>query len=127
MSKHDFERLRPLIEQLRQRIRADADAADWAAETLQGRILPLAGRHTSTVEFLAASRLDWQPRGPAWVGDRSITIVEGGTTRGGPVNAGSVVRLELEVAPAVIENAGRLEIASGDRVLIGIRSGTERI
>jgi hypothetical protein len=117
VSAHDMERLQLLIDRLRRQIHAEAEAAD-RVEVVHGRIVRAASRATTTVEFQTVSRLDWQPGPLAYCGDRPIAVVESGTTRGGPTDLGTMVRLELRIAPDVILGSGRIEIATIDRTLI---------
>ena len=112
------------LERLRQQIRDDAELAD-SVEVVHGQIVRARGKTTTTVEFQIVSRLDWQPSPVAYLGDRPIAVVEDGTTERGRVEAGSLVRLELRIAPDVILGFGRLEIAAGDRTLI-VRLEAER-
>ena len=102
----------------------DRELAD-RVEVVHGQIVRARGKTTTTVEFQIVSRLDWQPSPVAYLGDRPIAVVEGGTTERGRVEAGSLVRLELRIAPDVILGFGRLEIAAGDRTLI-VRLEAER-
>ena len=94
----------------------------WPAptETLpsRGRVFPTPGRPTATVEVLVTSGLDWRPARTAMLADRTVDIVEQGTTRPGPVVAGSLLRVELSAAPEAVARSRSVQIGSGDSVLI---------
>jgi hypothetical protein len=84
---------------------------------LRGHLFPTPGRPTATIEILVTSGLDWRPARTATVAGRTIDVAEQGTTRPGPVVAGSLLRVELSATPEVARSS-RVEIGSGDRVLI---------
>lgn len=84
---------------------------------LRGRMLPTPARPTTTIEIFATQPLNWHPATSASIANGTVDVVAYGTTRPGEVGAGSLVRLELSVAPGDVAGASRLEIESGDRAL----------
>jgi Ca-activated chloride channel family protein len=99
------------IEQLLARVAATQ------AVPVRGRLIHTPGRPTVTIEFVAASGLDWRPATTATVAGRSAAVVETGTTRPGPIAAASLVRVEIVAALDDVRRAGSLEIECGDTVL----------
>ena len=106
---HEMYGVRHLIEPLVthvERFREMIIECKWPAptETLpsRGRVFPTPGRPTATVEVLVTSGLDWRLARTAMLADRTVDIVEQGTTRPGPVVAGSRLRVELSVAPEAV-------------------------
>jgi hypothetical protein len=84
---------------------------------VRGRLIRTPARPTVTIEFVAASGLDWRPATTATVAGRSAAVVETGTTRPGPIAAESLVRVEIVAAFDDVRRARSLEIESGDTVL----------
>ncbi len=122
---HEMYGVRHLIEPLVthvERFREMIIECKWPAptETLpsRGRVFPTPGRPTATVEVLVTSGLDWRPARTAMLADRTVDIVEQGTTRPGPVVAGSLLRVELSAAPEAVARSRSVQIGSGDSVLI---------
>jgi hypothetical protein len=113
-----FEPLVAHIERVREIIVGWGWPATLQPVPLQGRVFPTPGKPTVTVEILATSGLDWRPAPAATVGGRSVDIVQHGTTRPGPIAAGSLFRVELTAVLEDIARAGRLEIGCGDSVTV---------
>jgi hypothetical protein len=67
---------------------------------------------------MPTSGLNWSPATTATVADRTVSIVEQGTTRSGPVVAGSLLRLELAAALDDVAGAGSVAIQCGDSMLV---------
>lgn len=84
----------------------------------RGRILPTPGRPTTTIEVIVESACDWQPPSTVQVGRRMVIVLDDGTTRPGPIAAGTLVRVELAAFPEAIEGERHVEIECGDRVLL---------
>jgi Ca-activated chloride channel family protein len=85
---------------------------------LKGRVVSIPGRPTTTIEATVESALDWRPAATATAGGRTVSIVPTGTTRPGPIAAGSLLRVELSAAADEIRSADRIEIACGDKAVI---------
>jgi hypothetical protein len=115
---HPFERVVAHLERLREMIIDYEWPAAIQDVPLHGRVLPTPGRPTATVEILVTSGLDWQPAATATIVNRRFDIVEHGTTRPGPIVAGSLIRMEVAVAPDNVQRAGTIELECGDSVLV---------
>jgi hypothetical protein len=85
---------------------------------LHGRVFPTPGRPTATLEIQVVSAFEWRPASTATVAERTVAIVEKGTTRPGLLVAGSLVRVELSADPKDIARAGEVEMRSGDDLLV---------
>jgi hypothetical protein len=70
------------------------------------------------LEVAVTGLLEWRPPAAATVAGRTVTVVQTGTTRPGPIAAGSLLRVELDAAADDIRRADGIEIRCGDRVLI---------
>jgi hypothetical protein len=95
-----------------------AGAAPNGVVPVRGRIVQTPGRPTVTIEFVAASGLDWRPAKTATVAGRSVAVVETGTTRPGPIATASLVRVEVVAGLDDVRRASSLEIECGDTVLM---------
>ena len=84
----------------------------------RGRAFATPGRPTATIEIVVTSGLEWRPAATVSVGGRTISVVERGTTRSGPVVAGSVVRVELAAPLEDLARSTSIEIACGDCELV---------
>lgn len=84
----------------------------------RGRILVTPGRPTTTLEVIVESGCDWQAPKTIRIGDRSVEVLESGTTKPGPIKGGTLVRVELAVAPDEIRGQGPVEIQCGARILL---------
>jgi Ca-activated chloride channel homolog len=84
---------------------------------LRGRVLPTPGRSTTTIEIFMTSDVAWAPASRATVANRSVDIVESGTTRPGEIAAGSLVRVELATAGDEVVRSGQVEIQNGHTML----------
>ena len=85
---------------------------------LRGRVLPTPGRPTATIEIVVTSGLIWRPEKTATLSDRTVDVVELGTTRPGRIVPGSLARLELAAAPDDVRRSGVIQIETGDDVLV---------
>jgi Ca-activated chloride channel family protein len=113
-----FEPLITLVERLREMIDEFEREPVPEPVPLRGRVLPTPGRPTATVEMIGTSGLDWQPAPTAAIVGRTVKIVEHGTTRPGPIVAGSLIRVELDIAPELVVRASTIELECGADVLV---------
>jgi hypothetical protein len=68
--------------------------------------------------MIVTSEFDWQPSRVATIAGRPINIVEQGTTRPGPIGAGTLIRVELDIAPDLVVQASTIELECGLDVLV---------
>ena len=91
----------------KERLRAEVSRFERPAGpvvALRGRVFPTPGRPTATIEIVVTSGLNWRPEGTATLSVGTVDVVELGTTRPGPVVAGSLARLELAAAPVTSDD-----------------------
>jgi hypothetical protein len=113
-----FELLITLIERLREMIDELEREPVPEQVPVRGRVLRTPGRPTATVEMIVTSGSDWQPAATAAIVGRAVKIVEHGTTRPGPIVAGSLIRVELDIAPELVVPASTIEFECGADVLV---------
>jgi hypothetical protein len=106
-----------VIGELRGQITALVSRLRQRRVRLQGRVFATPGRPSVTIEMTATEGFDWQPPGVVPLCGHH-EVVEQGTTRPGPVTAGSLVRLELSATSSDFVHSKRVEIPSGDTLLV---------
>jgi hypothetical protein len=85
---------------------------------LPGHILSTPDRPTTTIEIVIDQDVYWQPPDKAILPSGAVAVVERGTTRGGAVSAGSIVRVEIMAPADHVARSGRVEIQNGDVRLV---------
>jgi hypothetical protein len=104
-----LDRLRELVRQIERGIAQPL--------ALRGHVLPTPGRPTTTIEIFMTSDVAWAPASTATVANRSVDIVESGTTHPGEIAAGSLVRVELSATADDITRSGQFEFQNGPTTL----------
>jgi len=114
-------RVDTLSHQLRERLlavlREHRREMEAGAVELRGRVFPTPGRPTATIQVAVTCELEWRPAQTATLGRSRIAVVDRGTTRPGPVMAGTTVRVELAASPDEVARAGTFVIACGGHQL----------